>query len=327
MLPGRYMNPLFVVRRNHSSRGRFSLGNDNMSKKIIRFHVSVPSDEGFIGRSCKAPDCGRYFKVRIVSLKEEMFCPYCGTRFSKEELITEEQREYFKEAAAEEARKYMHDELDKRFGRLARRFRGNKYVKFEHKPTRYKKKPVRPRYKELQVDSELTCSECGFEFQVFGIFGYCPGCRSENLWIYDANFAIIEQEISSSSDPQRALRHAYSDLVSTFEIFCQSKARSITAEKARFQVLADARKFFKKHLGIDIFDGLSSDDMLTLRRVFQKRHLYEHDRGTINEKYTRMIPEDAKLMGKQAELSLDELERGTEALRRALDSLSRALGK
>lgn len=297
-----------------------------MSRKVIRFEVSVPTDQGFIGRSCKNPDCERYFKIRVDSLKQEMFCPYCGTCFSKEELTTSDQREYFKEAAIEKTKKYMYDEIDKIFGRHARRPK-SKHVIFEHKPIRYREKRVRPRYRELRVDSELVCSECNFPFQVFGIFGYCPSCRSENLWIYDANLAIIRQEISLSSDPQRALRHAYSDLVSTFESFCRTKAQSITPETARFQVMSSTRKFFKKHLGIDIFTGLDNDDLLTLRRVFQKRHLYEHNRGIINEKYIRMIPEDAKLLGQQAELSLDELEHAAESLRSALDNLSRALGQ
>jgi hypothetical protein len=297
-----------------------------MSKKIIQFKVTVPTDEGFIGRSCKNPGCGRYFKVHVDSFRDEMFCPYCGTRFSKEELTTDDQRKYFTEAALEKARKYVYDEIDKMFGRHARKSRG-KNLRFEYKPMRYREKSVRPRYEELQVDSELTCSECNFLFQVFGIFGYCPGCRSENLWIYDANLAIIRQEVSSSSDPQRALRYAYSDLVSTFESFCTTKAQSITTETARFQVLSSARKFFKQHLGVDIFDGLDNDDMLTLRRIFQKRHLYEHNRGIINARYTRMIPEDAKLLGTRAELSLDELEHAAESLRGVLDSLSRALGQ
>jgi hypothetical protein len=83
-----------------------------MSKKIIQFNVSVPTEQGFIGRSCKSPDCHRYFKVRIESLREEMFCPYCGTGFSKEEFTTNDQKEYFTEAAIEKAKKYMYDEID-----------------------------------------------------------------------------------------------------------------------------------------------------------------------------------------------------------------------
>jgi predicted Zn-ribbon and HTH transcriptional regulator len=236
-----------------------------MSKKFIQFNVSVPTEQGFVGRSCKSPDCNRYFKVRIESLREEMFCPYCGTSFSKEEFTTNDQKEYFTEAAVEKAKKYMYDEIDKMLGKLARQPR-SKHVIFQHRPIRYREKTVRPRYKELEVDSELVCSECSFPFQVFGIFGYCPGCRSENLWIYDANFAIIRQEVASSSDPHRALRHAYSDLVSTFESFCRAKAQSITTEAAHFQVLFDTRSFFKKHLGIDIFEGLILQRKVALLR-------------------------------------------------------------
>jgi hypothetical protein len=85
-------------------------------------------------------------------------------------------------------------------------------IKFTHTPIHYKAKPVVARYKEREVDSELTCPECGVIFQVFGIFGFCPGCRSENQAIYAANLAIVRQEIASAPDGDRALRHAYSDL-------------------------------------------------------------------------------------------------------------------
>ena len=295
-----------------------------MNEKIIKFNVAVPTDEGFIGRKCKAPECGRYFKVKLASIREEMFCPYCGVRFSKEELTTGDQKKYFKEVTKEKAKKYMYDEVDKIFGELARKPQ-SKNVIFKHNPINYREKTVQPKYRELQVDSELTCSECNFLFQVYGIFGYCPGCHSENIWIYDANFAIIQKEISTNPDPQRALRHAYSDLVSTFEIFCRKKAKTFSSETTRFQVLFDTRNFFKKNLGIDILNGLKDQDILALRRVFQKRHILEHNAGIINENYVRMIPEDAKLLNCHVELSNGELKLAAETLRIALDNLSRAV--
>ena len=77
----------------------------------------------------------------------------------------------------------------------------------------------------------------------------------------------------------------------------------------------------------DIFEDLDQDDMLTLRRVFQKRHVCEHNQGIISDRYTRMVPEDSRLLGTQVKLSLSELQQAAELLRLVLDKLSRALGR
>jgi hypothetical protein len=50
------------------------------------------------------------------------------------------------------------------------------------------------------------------------------------MLVYDANFNIIEREISQSKTPERGLRHAYGDLVSTFEKFCQDSAKKTGSE-------------------------------------------------------------------------------------------------
>lgn len=296
-----------------------------MSNNIVTFTVAMPTDQGFIGRLCSSDNCGRYFKVYADSVKDHMYCPYCGLQFSMNEFLTNDQEQYLREVTIEKAREIVHKEINKMFADLARKTSRNKYVKFTHKPTHYRARKLNPRYQEYQVDSELACPECNSRFQVFGVFGYCPGCRSENLLIYDANLAIIKQEIVSSSDANRALRHAYSDLVSTFEQYCKKKAKQIIAENARFQILFDARSFFKKHLGIDILEGLTDGEILILRRVFQKRHCYEHEGGVINKKFIRMIPEDANLLDQQAQLSLEEFLSSANVLRRVLDNLTRAV--
>lgn len=67
--------------------------------------------------------------------------------------------------------------------------------------------------------------------------------------------------------------------------------------------------------------------MVMLHHLDVRNMNYEHDRGVINEKYTRKIPEDAKLLGEHAELSWIELEHAATTLRRVLDNLNQALGK
>ncbi len=296
-----------------------------MRNDILHFTISIPTDEGFIGRECNNPNCKRYFKVHTSSLKNEMYCPYCGEKFSNDQLWTEDQNQYIKEFAEEKAREFVHKEFSNIFNGLSRRIPRSKHVAFTYKSEPYKARSIEPRYHEHQVDSELTCPNCSFRFQVFGIFGYCPGCQSQNLLIYDANLEIIKQEISSSDDQTRALRHAYSDLVSTFESFCKRKARAITQETTRFQELFEARKFFKDLLNIDILGEITQDNLLALRRVFQKRHAHEHSQGIIEEKYIKKIPEDAHLLGQKAVLSLDEFTQASQALRKVLDKLVLAI--
>jgi len=278
----------------------------------------MPSDgKGFIGRACNSPGCNQYFKIRIPDHKDELYCPYCGTQFHKNELLTQDQHEYLRQAAIEEARVYALQEVQKMFKRACR---GSRNITYKPGP-RPTKRPVIPNYSERKVDTELECPSCGTQFQVYGIFGYCPGCKYENLQIYDANWAIIKQSIATATDKTRQLRHAYSDLVSTFEAFCQRKAQRLTSDTGNFQVLSDARKFFKKHANIDILALLSQVQLLTLRRVFQKRHVCIHAGGIITARYTKKIPEDSKLLGTEVVLSESELEEAAIAIRIALGQL------
>ncbi len=289
----------------------------------ISFSISVPTDDaGFVGRACDSTDCGHYFKIFMTDHKEELYCPYCAAKFSKNDLLTGDQRKYITEAVKEEVKDYAFKEISTMFKNISR---GSSV--FSYKPGRNIKRQVHPDYVERKIDTELQCPTCETRFQVYGIFGYCPGCRAENLSIYDADWDIIKKEIASSDNPQRALRHAYSDLVSTFEIFCKGKAAKFTSESCNFQNLRDTRKFFKRYATIDIFGGLNVDALLALRRVFYKRHAYIHDRGLISGKYVQMVPEDSKLLNQKAVLDIAELEEAATAMRSAIAVLVKSVEK
>lgn len=291
----------------------------------VQFHISVPTDEGFLGRECDNSRCKRYFRVYSESIRSKMFCPYCATEFSNDQLHTPDQLTYFQEQAEEEAKEYIYGKIDEMFHDLAQQFRGSSSVSMKHNPVSYKAKEVTPKYHEKTVDTELVCPGCTFRFQVYGIFGYCPGCRSENMLIYDANLSIIRSEITRSENPNRALRHAYSDLVATFQMFCKRKVPTTSLKKPTFQELFQTRKFFKDSLGIDIFSGFDDVEMLLIRRIFQKRHVCQHAGGVITEEYVRKIPEDKSLLGMQAQLSIEEFDNGSMLLRRMLDNIVNAM--
>lgn len=283
----------------------------------LSFRVSIPTDEGFVGRECANPECGRYFRVHMDSFSDEMHCPYCDQRFGKNDLVTGDQLEYLKSAAAEKAMEHLSAEIGKMFSQSSS---SSKYITFKPgKP--YKAKSVEPQYEERRVDSEIVCPVCRARFQVDGIFAHCVGCGTQNIAVFDANLEVIRAEVDAAGNSQRVLRHAYNDLVSTFESICDRRAAVFATEHGSFQDPYEARRFFKKHANADLMTGLDDQQVLSVRRVFQKRHVWQHGRGVINELYVRKVPEDAHLAGSEAELSMQEFELAAVAVRHMLDSL------
>ena len=120
------------------------------------------------------------------------------------------------------------------------------------------------------------------------------------------------------------MRHAYTDLVSTFEIFCRKEASRRGIEHGRFQNLTHTRRLFKENANVDIFADLTVDQIRLLKRVFEKRHVHDHNEGIISERYVEQIPEDAALLGQRAQLSLEELEDAASILRVVLERLVKA---
>jgi hypothetical protein len=292
--------------------------------KTFQIRVSVPTVSGFLGHACNSPDCGQYFKVHQDDRIDLMQCPYCGTEFPQSELHTKEQARHIRKAAEAEALYYMEQEvqkmLNKTFGSSSARQSG-----FSYKPSRISKKPVRTTYSERKIDTELQCPNCDCRFQIYGFFGFCPSCGKSNLQVYDTNWAMIEKEVANAENPDRALRHAYGDLVSAFEIFCCGKAKRLSSDPPSFQILFDARRYFKNELRVDVLDGIDQPGLLALRRLFQKRHVNIHAGGEITERYVKMIPEDKHLLGNKVEMSMTELESAAEAMRTALLRLIREI--
>jgi hypothetical protein len=64
-------------------------------------------------------------------------------------------------------------------------------------------------------------------------------------------------------------------------------ARRERIRKMRFHDLAVTRKELIGGFDIDICEGLTDGDIATATRMFQRRHVYEHNGGEVDEKYLR----------------------------------------
>jgi len=277
------------------------------------FKISIPTDKGFWGRECQS--CGKYFKIHVDDQKETLFCPYCGVSGKNDDFDTKHQEEAIDEIAGQIGLKMVEDELDRMFEKLARKSKSITY-----KPNKRTRVKQITKHLEKQVDTEIECSICSTKFQVYGVFGFCPGCSEDNVMIYEANLKIILSEINSSSNPRRALRHAYKDLVTTFELYCKRVSRIYKLGEARFQNLKDTKKFFKKH-ELDIYHEISHAEKIVIKRIFEKRHAYEHGSGEITAKYIKNVPEDSRLLGEIAKLSIEEFSEGVEIIKKVIENI------
>jgi hypothetical protein len=92
------------------------------------FHISLPADSGgFVGRACNEPSCEQYFKVLVPDHGDNLYCPYCGSLFHRNDLATSEQVGYARQVMNEEVRVYVMQQLQKT---LKTAFRGSKSITY-----------------------------------------------------------------------------------------------------------------------------------------------------------------------------------------------------
>jgi Zn finger protein HypA/HybF involved in hydrogenase expression len=278
---------------------------------ILNFKISFPTDGGYWGRQCK--QCDKYFKIEADRIKPELYCPYCGELQPNDNLWTKQQSQQAREIAASVGKRYIEDELEKMFKNA---FGNSKFIKYTPGQKTTPRTFVTT-HVEKPVDTEIECPTCKLKFQIYGIFGYCPSCREESLQIYETNLQIIIQEINNAPDKTRALRHAYNDVVSTFEGYCKLVAKRNELESANFQNLKSAKELFKKYQ-LDIYGDITENEKVIVKRIFEKRHAYQHAQGQITEKYIQNIPQDRHLLDTKAELSVSELTGGIDILKKIL---------
>jgi hypothetical protein len=278
--------------------------------------VQFPVEDGYLAHKCSGADCGRYFKIHVDDIGDRLSCPYCGHGAARDDFLTADQRRHVDAAIENEIMPAIETHLDEVFHNA---FSGPSWTFTSGAKRALIPKP--PIAAAREADSRLTCPVCALRFQVDGIFGLCPRCQTDNLRVYDADVALIRRQLAEDPNPNRALRHAYVDGVSTFEVFCRREAERSTISTAKLQNLRVARERFLKARGVDIVSSLTAEQSLALRRLLQKRHAWEHNDGLVDAKYVKEVPEDAALLGDKAPLSLAEFETAMGAMRFVLDVL------
>lgn len=270
----------------------------------MQFEVFT-DENGMYGREC--PDCEGYFKVKGgTGLDSDlMTCPYCGIRSSTDEFFTNAQVEYIQSIVVNEIGKLVH----KSFKSLER---GNRkgFVTFKVND-RLKRLPLK-HYSEQQLQTNTKCDKCELEYAIFSVFSYCPDCGESNTFqVFKKSLDSLKKqleaytnlEIEDKDFLQEVLEGIFKNTVSKFDGLGKQLRDKLPPPLAKkrspFQNLFILNKELTSHTDIDLEELVGEDIFREVIRLFQVRHILEHNYGQIDEEYIEKTGEGFRKIGER----------------------------
>lgn len=280
--------------------------------------VSIkPDKNGFTGREC--PKCENYFKVKFGTGLPITYqiCPYCGYQGDSKEFFTKEQIEYAKSIAIKELVAPILDEFHKSLKQLETTKRGFIQIKIQSSGNKFKVYD----YQEKMLETEVLCDNCGLQFSIYGVFCNCPDCGKLNVRvIFERSIAVLKNKLKLYDDSnidslirEDLLKDSLSGAISAFDSLGKA-LRTKYANKFPFQPrnlfqnFIELDKVLKSSFGKNIKDYLSQSDSEFLFKMFQIRHIYEHNAGVIDTDFISKLPSFAPYINRKYLLQKEEVQ-------------------
>lgn len=289
-----------------------------MNKEIP---ITFPTDEhGLTGREC--PNCKRYFKVKFGTgmPTSHCICPYCGEKSDHSQFFTQAQIEYAQSVAAKEVLGPELRKLERSFKELERSTRGG-FIQFKVKTSGFNF-PLKY-YQEKELETHITCDNCGLEFAVFGVFATCPDCTQLNaLVIFNKSIDVARKRLilvdsvdkTEVSLKEAILEDALSGGISAFDGFGK-----VLRNKYPEKLTARPRNLFQNVVALSeclantcrksLVDLIGKREYEFLTKWFQVRHIYEHNLGVVDDDFVKKVPRSNHLKGKKFPLDRSEIEK------------------
>ncbi|MHA1839470.1 MAG: hypothetical protein ACTSYO_05890, partial [Candidatus Ranarchaeia archaeon] len=211
--------------------------------------------------------------------------------------------------------------LERSFKKLERATRGGFIqikVKTRRSPTVF---PLNY-YQEKKVETHATCDNCGLEFAIYGVFAGCPDCGKLNAAIVFGKSIEVARKriqlldsIKDDVDLHNAfLEDALSGGVSSFDAFgkaLRSRYPDVFPQNPKnlFQNLEALSRALSGSLEKTLPDMIGEENYYFLLKMFQVRHIFEHNLGVIDDDFACKVPNLAHLKGRKYTLKQDEIER------------------
>ena len=315
---------------------------------MISIPVTLQSDEnGYFDRACPNENCLYQFKIKLKDWEdkvsdEEVHCPMCGHVDTSDKWWTQDQLEQIQKIASNYAMNYIQAELDKSFRRLERSTRSNKFFKITYKPGKRVSFINNPIGQMPEWEQEITCEKCGTTYSVIGSAYFCPCCGynsasssfSESLDTIQKMLDSVDQMktlFSEKYDYDKAetmcrsmIEGSLGDCVSAFQKFAERRYIEITGKSARvndFQIIEKGSNLFRSAVGYGYEKWLSEYELGMLKLYFQRRHLFEHNNGMVDEQYLSKTGETNYSVGQRLIIRKNEVEEVLKILKKLGDGI------
>lgn len=293
----------------------------------ITVSISIPlDDDGMMGRECL--ECERYFKLKPGTGlgTDQTHCPYCDYHGKADSFWTKAQLKYAESIAMKEAfQKIIKPSLDKlesSFKKLQTSSR-NSLIQFKVKTSGNNFRFPVKYYSEEELETKLQCDSCGLEFSIYGVFSTCPDCNELNAFlIYEKSLDVINKKLDILSKPEipeeiveMSLFSIITSSVSTFDGLGKELRKKKPDKYPKkpnnlFQNLFQ----LNKELGNLISNDHSNYSLLL--KLFQVRHLNEHNMGVIDDDFLNKIPNHEHLKGRKYKLEIEEIHDFLDSMRK-----------
>jgi hypothetical protein len=305
-----------------------------------QIRITIPTDgQGMIGRECLK--CKQYFKLKPGTGLPTSYChcPYCDYEGNADTFWTPEQVEYANSIAEKEAYHQIVepflDNIGDMFKDLERKTRDGF---LQIKVTQTRDTPYFPikTYNEKKLETYVTCDNCKLQFAVYGVFATCPDCKQLNAFtvfkksievtqklldfvdtaelteeMKDVQFkSILSNSISVFDGLGKALKQKYSD-------------RFPDRPKNLFQNFTELNNVLSSVFGLTLSSDIIEFGFLV--KMFQVRHIYEHNYGVVDEECIKKIPSLRTLKGRKYKLNKSEIEKFLTSLLLTSDKIQNVL--
>ena len=285
----------------------------------LNVSVTIPLDEnGMMGRECL--ECEQYFKLKPGTGLEtdHCHCPYCDYEGNADTFWTQAQLEYAQSIAMQQAfNKIVKPQLDKltnSFKQLERSSR-NSLIQFKVKTTGNNISFPIKYYSESELETNLTCDNCGLDFAIYGVFSNCPDCNKSNAFlIYEKSIEVIKKKLEIFSKPEipdEIIEISLSSILTSAISSFDGLGKELRNKKPDHYPSKPRNLFQNIYVLNDKMNNFISDnhsDYNALIKYFQIRHIFEHNMGVVDSDCVNKVPELSNLTGRKYKLTISELD-------------------